>query len=68
MNICDIRKALSEAYVWRERKNFVKEFDTLAKLLPLLNPLTPEIKNLAAHALNLFATTCRYLALPEESI
>ena len=68
MDICDIRKALSEAYVWRKRKNFIKEFDTLAKLLPLLSPVTPEIKNLAAHALNLFATTCRYLALPEESI
>ena len=69
MKIEDIRKAyLSEAYFWLEQKNFVREFDTLAQLLPLLSPVTPEIKNLAAHALNLFATTCRYLALPEESI
>ena len=59
---------LLESYIWKERDNFVKEFDALSKLLPLLNPLTPDIKDLASQALNRFANTCRLLAMPEEAI
>ena len=63
------RKAyLLESYIWNKRKNLVREFDALSRLMPLLNPVTPEIQDLAAHSLSLFATACRLLALPEESI
>ena len=63
------RKAyLLEAYVWRELNNYVKEFDALSKFLSLLNPVTPDIKDLVAPALVLFADLCRTLAMPEKAI
>ena len=63
------RKAyMLESYIWSSRDNFVKNFDALSKLLPLLNPVTPDIKNLASQALSRFAETCRVLAMPEEAL
>ena len=63
------RKAyLLESFIWRGRKNLVREFDALSKLVPLFSPVTPEIKDLAAQSLSFFAAACRKLALPEESI
>ncbi|MBQ7723725.1 MAG: hypothetical protein IJT57_05320, partial [Selenomonadaceae bacterium] len=63
------RKAyLLESYIWRRRKNLIREFDALSKLVSLLSPVTPETKNLAAQSLSLFATACQLLALPDESV
>jgi len=63
------RKAyMLESYVWSTRGNVVKDFDALSKLLPLLNPVTPDVKDLASQALSRFADACRTLAMPEEAI
>ena len=63
------RKAyMLEAYVWRDRKNFVREFDALQKVLPLLDASDPAQKDLATEAANLLAFACFWLRLPEEAM
>ena len=63
------RKAyILEAYVWRDRKNFVRDFDALQKALPLINASDPAQKDLATEAANLLAFACFGLRLPEEAM
>lgn len=63
------RKAyLLESYIWHERCNFVKEFNALAGLMPLLDLANPEQYGLATLALHLFTQVCRQLGANEEIV
>ncbi len=57
-----------EAYVWRDKKNFVREFDALQKFLSLIDASDPDQKDLATNAANLLAFACFWLRLPEEAM
>ncbi len=63
------RKAyLLESYIWRERNNFVKEYNALAGLMPLLDLSDPGQYGLASYALYLFSKVCRTLGANEEAV
>ena len=63
------RKAyLLEAYIWRDRKNVVKEYNALVKLLPLFDLSDPAQRDLASNALSCFATACLSLEPGEEAV
>ena len=59
---------LLESYIWRERGNFVKEFNAFAELLPLLDFSNPTQEDLAIEALWRFNYTCMLLRPKKEVV
>ena len=59
---------LLEVFIQRDRGESLKEFFLLEKLLPRLNVVSAEEKNLAADAFNCFGSVNRFLGRAEDSV
>ena len=57
-----------EAEIWNARKNDLKEYYALKKLLPLLDFSSPKGKNFAMKVFALIGKTCGTLALNEDGL
>ena len=56
-----------ESAVWKERGNFVKEYDALKKILPLLKLSSPEEKFFAGEIFSHLGDACMSLALAKDA-
>ncbi|MBQ3336221.1 MAG: hypothetical protein IJG80_02345 [Selenomonadaceae bacterium] len=56
-----------EFAVWKDLNNYVKEYDALKKILPLLKFSSPAEKNFAGEIFSYLGNVCANLALPKEA-
>ena len=56
-----------ESAVWKDLNNYVKEYDALKKILPLLDFSSPAEKNFAGEIFSHLGDVCANLALPKEA-
>ena len=59
---------LLEAYIWRDRHEYLKEFDVLKNLLPRFDLENHDEKILAADAASLFGSLCRELGFTDKAV